>query len=161
MADVFLRFENWEKDIPNYIKNDPLWESLYYRVALYHFDLAWEDCDVLQKDFKARHNISQLIRSSGSISANMEEAVGRGVGTPDYIRIMKIALREIREARGWYYRCRHALPDKLLEHRYKVVDHLKALFVNMLNSHKSNLGKKKSHVTRALYLVTNKDFSYD
>ena len=143
MVDEFLKFEDWEKTIADYIKKDPLWESLYYRVALYLYDLVWDDCDILQKDFKARNNVSQLIRSSGSISANMEEAVGRGVGTPDYIRIMKISLGEIRETRGWYYRSRHALPDKLLEHRYKIVDHLKALVVNMLNSHKGNLGKKK------------------
>ena len=143
MADEFLKFEDWEKDVPGYVKKDPLWESLYYRVALYLYDLVWDDCDILQKDFKARHNISQLIHSSGSISANMEEAVGRGVGTADYIRILKIALGEIRETRGRYYRCRHALPANLLEHRYKVVDHLRALVVNLLNSHKGNLGKKK------------------
>jgi four helix bundle protein len=143
MTDEFLKFEDWEQTIADYIKKDSLWESLYYCVALYLYDLVWDDCDVLQKDFKARHNIAQLIRSSGSISANMEEVVGRGVGTPDYIRIIKISLGEIRETRGWYYRSRHALPDKLLEHRYKVVDHLKALVVNMLNSHKGNLGKKK------------------
>ena len=93
MTDEFLKFEDWEKTIADYIKKDPLWESLYYRVALYLYDLVWDDCEILQKDFKARHNISQLIRSSGSISANMEEAVGRGVGTPDYIRIMKLMLR--------------------------------------------------------------------
>jgi four helix bundle protein len=142
VADEFLKFEDWEKTIPNFIKKDPLWESLYYRVALYLYDLVWDDCDILQKDFKARHNIGQIIHSSGSISANMEEAVGRGLGTPDYVRILKISLGEIRETRGWYYRSRKALPVDLLEHRYKVVDHLKALVVNTLNSHKGNLGKK-------------------
>ena len=142
MADAFLKFEDWEKSIPAYIKKDPLWESLYYRAALYLYDLVWDDCDILEKHPKARHNVGQLIRSSGSISANMEEAAGRGVGTPDYVRILKISLGEIRETRGWYYRSRKALPPDLLEHRFKVVDHVKALVVKTLNSHKGNLGKK-------------------
>lgn len=33
MSDSFLKFEDWEKTIADYIKKDPLWESLYYRVA--------------------------------------------------------------------------------------------------------------------------------
>ena len=35
MVDKFLKFEEWEKTIADYIKQDSLWESLYYRVALY------------------------------------------------------------------------------------------------------------------------------
>jgi four helix bundle protein len=143
MAEEFLKFEDWENSIPNYIKKDALWDSLYYRLALYLYDLVWDDCDILQKDARARHNVAQLMHSSGSVSANMEEAFGRGVGTPDYVRILKISLGEIRETRGWYYRSRKALPVDLVEHRYKVVDHLRSLVVNTLNSHKGNLGKKK------------------
>ncbi len=142
MSNGFLKFEEWEKDAPKYMKKDPLWESLYYRIALYLYDLVWDDCDFLQKDFRARHNIGQIIHSSGSVSANMEEAYGRGVGTPDYVRILKISLGEIRETRGWYYRSRCALPADLLEHRYTVIDHLTSLVVNTLNSHKRNLGKR-------------------
>lgn len=82
MSDPFVKFEEWEKTIPGYFKKDPLWESLYYRVALYLYDLVWDDCELLQKDFRAKHSIAQIIRSSGSVSANMEEAYGRGVGTP-------------------------------------------------------------------------------
>ncbi len=90
MDEELLQFDEWEKMAPGYIKKDPLWESLYYRVALYLYDLVWDDCEILQKDFRARHNIVQIIHSSGSVSANMEEAYGRGVGTPDYLRILKI-----------------------------------------------------------------------
>ena len=142
MTQEFLKFEDWEKTVPSYVKKDPLWESLYYRVALFLSDLVWDDCDILQKDYRARNNVAQIIRSSGSVSANMEEAYGRGVGTPDYIRIIKIRLGEARETRGWYYRSRRAMPADLLEHRYKVCDHLIGLITSLLNSHKRNLGKK-------------------
>jgi hypothetical protein len=60
MSDEFLKFEDWEKTVPDYVKKDSLWESLYYRVALYLYDLVWDDCDILEKDFKARNNISQI-----------------------------------------------------------------------------------------------------
>ena len=142
MGKDFVKFEEWEKMVPNSMKKDPLWESLYYRVALFLYDLVWDDCELLQKDFRARHNVMQIIHSSGSVSANMEEAYGRGVGTPDYVRIIKISLGEARETKGWYYRSRRALPADLLEHRYKVLDHLISLITNLLNSHKRNLGKK-------------------
>jgi len=142
VSDTFVKFEEWEKTVPAYMKKDPLWDALYYRVALYLYDLVWDDCDLLQKDFRAKHNIAQITRSSGSVSANMEEAYGRGVGTPDYIRIIKISLGEARETRGWYYRSRRALPADLLEHRYKVCDHLIGLITSLLNSHKRNLGRK-------------------
>ncbi|RJP53995.1 MAG: four helix bundle protein [Anaerolineaceae bacterium] len=142
MSDAFIKFEEWEKTVPAYMKKNPLWEALYYRVALYLYDLVWDDCDLLQKDFRARSNVTQIVHGSGSVSANMEEAYGRGVGTPDYVRIIKISLGEARETRGWYYRSRHALPADLLEHRYKVCDHLIGLITSLLNSHKRNLGKK-------------------
>lgn len=142
MSNQFIKFEEWEKTVPEYFKKDPLWESLYYRVALFLSDLVWDDCELLQKDFRAKYYISQIMRSSGSVSANMEEAFGRGVGTPDYVRIIKISLGEARETRGWYYRARRALPTDLLEHRYKVIDHLISLITNLLNSHKRKLGKK-------------------
>ncbi len=142
MSDKFLKFDDWQKTVPDYMKKDPLWESVYYRVALFLHDLVWDDCELLRKDYRASHNISQIVRSSGSISANMEEAYGRGVGTPDYVRILKISLGEIRETKGWYYRSRQALPADLLEHRCTVIDHLLSLVINILNSHKRNLGKK-------------------
>lgn len=142
MGKEFVKFEEWEKTVPSYMKKDPLWESLYYRVALFLSDLVWDGCELLQKDFRARHNVMQIIHSSGSVSANMEEAYGRGVGTPDYVRIIKISLGEARETKGWYYRSRRALPADLLEHRFMVADHLISLITGLLNSHKRNLGKK-------------------
>ena len=141
MSETFLKFEEWLQTVPDYMKKDPLWESLYYRIAIFLYDLVWDDCEVLRKDYRGRENISQIIHSAGSISANMEEAYGRGVGTPDYVRILKISLGEIRETKGWYYRSRRALPADLLEHRYTVIDHLISLVINLLNSHKRNLGK--------------------
>ncbi len=93
-----------DNDCPNRLKSDPLWETVYYRKAEYLYDLAWRDCDLLYKDYRGRSIVSQLIRSAGSTSANLEEAYGRGVGTADYVRILRIAFGEARETQGWYFR---------------------------------------------------------
>ncbi len=45
---------------------------------------------------------------------------------------LRFSLGEARETRGWYYRSRHALPPELLEHRYKVVDHLISLLTSTI-----------------------------
>jgi four helix bundle protein len=64
-------------------KSDPLWNSEHYRQAMYLYDQAWEDCDLLNKDFRGFEISRQVIRSTGSICVNIEEAYGRGVDTPD------------------------------------------------------------------------------
>jgi len=118
----WLSFEEWQKTVLERLRKDPLWESQYYRLAMYLYDLAWDDCEILRKDYRGREIVGQLIRSTGSICANLEEAYGRGVGTPDYVRIMKIDIGEIREAQGWYFRSHRILPPDLLEHPLSVIN---------------------------------------
>ena len=82
-----------------------------------------------------------MIRSAGSISANIEEAYGRGVGTADYVRILRIALGEARETQGWYFRSRWVLLPEPLERRVALVQQVIALLVNTIARHRSNLTK--------------------
>jgi len=106
-----LPFEEWLKTVPEHMKADPLWKSAYYRLAMYLYDLVWLDAVTLNKDFRGREIVHQLVRSAGGVCANMEEAFGRGIGTADYVRIMRISLGELRETQGWYFRSRHILPN--------------------------------------------------
>lgn len=128
-----LTFEEWIETVPKQLKADPLWQSLYYRYAMYLYDLVWLDALTLNKDFRGREIVHQLIRSAGSICANMEEAYGRGVGTADFVRIMRISLGETRETQGWYFRSRHILPEDVMERRYKVIQQLIALVVTAID----------------------------
>ena len=66
-----------------------------------------------------RELISQLLRSTTSIAANIEEGYGRGYGR-DYGRFLRIAEGSAREARGWYYRNREALPAEVVQHRMEL-----------------------------------------
>lgn len=128
-----LTFQEWESILPERIKCSPLWKSDYYRAAMYLYDLAWQDCDSLRNDYRGREVASQLIRSAGNVCANIEEAYGRGLGTPDYVRIVRIALGEARETQGWYFRSRHLLPAELQERRMALIEQLIALLIRNLN----------------------------
>ncbi len=132
-------FSTWLQEVPERLRRDALWRSEYYRQAMYLYDLVWLDSLLLKSDFRAREIVSQLVRSAGSICANMEEAYGRGVGTRDYLRIMQIALGEARETQGWYFRARHALLADLLTRRLDVLNKLIASLVGTIAAHKRKL----------------------
>ena len=136
-------YQEWEGSVPTRMKEDPLWKSQYYRYAMYLYDFVWADCDVLKKDFRGREIARQLIRSSGSISANIEEAYGRGVGTADYVRILRIALGEARETQGWYLRSRHLLSSDIIDERLDVISQVISMLVNAISTQKKNISKKR------------------
>ncbi|MBS1250295.1 MAG: hypothetical protein MAG431_01889 [Chloroflexi bacterium] len=135
----FCNFKEWTETVPSSLKKSPLWDSKYYQLSMYLYDLVWRDCQKLRKDFRGRAVSNQIIRSSGSICANQEEAYGRGVGTADYIRVLRIALGEARETQGWYFRSRHILNEKVINHRTVVLDQIIALLVTNIQSHSKNL----------------------
>ena len=131
-----LPLEEWVKTLPDSLRSDPLWKSAYYRLAMYLYDLMWIDSVVINKDFRGREIVHQLVRSAGSVCANMEEAYRRGIGTADYVRIMRIALGELGETQGWYFRARHILGSELLEKRIKVIQQTIALTVKVIDQNR-------------------------
>jgi four helix bundle protein len=131
-----LPFEEWVKTLPDSLRNDPLWKSSYYRLSMYLYDLMWIDVELINKDFRGREIVHQLVRSAGSVCANMEEAYRRGIGTADYVRIMRIALGELGETQGWYFRARHILGSELLEKRIKVIQQAIALTVKVIDQNR-------------------------
>jgi len=102
-----------------------------YRLALFLHDLAWEDCGRLMKDIRGREIAKQLIRSVGSISANIEEGYGRGFGR-DYARFLSFSVGSARETRGWYYRGRKLLTEMVIKHRYNLLGQIIGLLVTAI-----------------------------
>ena len=125
---MFKNFEEWLIQVPESLKNDPLWEFVTYRHALFLADLAWFDTDRIIKDPKGKGIAWQLIDSAGSIAANIEEGFGRGFGK-DYSRFLRIAIGSARETRGWYYRSRHLLDEQILKHRLSLLDQIIASLI--------------------------------
>jgi four helix bundle protein len=109
-------FEQWQEDVPDSIRSDPLWNYVAYPKALFLHDLAWFDCERLLKDVRGRVLAAQLTDVASSISANIEEGYSKGFGA-DYARYLQIALGSARETRGWYWRVRHLLPSDVVKHR--------------------------------------------
>ncbi|MBI5303341.1 MAG: four helix bundle protein [Chloroflexi bacterium] len=133
-------FETWQATIPQRIRKNPLWNFVAYPKALFMYDLVWFDCEKLEKERRGRAIEEQIIRSAGSISANIEEGYGRGLGA-DYARFLKFALGSARETQGWYLRARHLLTDKVLDHRLALLDEIIALLVTTIAQQKSKRTK--------------------
>ena len=134
--DTELPFDEWVKTLPASLRNDPLWKSAYYRLAMYVYDLVWLDSVLINKDFRGREIVYQIVRSAGSVCANMEESYRRGIGTPDFVRIMRIALGELGETQGWYFRARHILGNEILDKRIKIIQQAIALTVTVIDQNR-------------------------
>lgn len=129
-------YEEWEADLHERIKADPVWKFWGYRKALFLYDLVWQDCDKLNKDHRGRAVVNQMIRSAGSISANIEEGTGRGFKGKEYSYYLRLALGSARETKGWYWRGRKQLSSAVLDHRLALLDEITGLIINQLSYHK-------------------------
>ncbi len=136
MSVINLAFDRWKEAIPERIRNGPLWVYSAYPKALYLYDLVWSDCESLMKDPRGKAIAEQIIRSAGSISANMEEGYGRGLGL-DYARFLGFGLGSARETQGWYLRARQLLSKDILEHRLALLDEIISLLVTTISQQKS------------------------
>jgi four helix bundle protein len=121
-------YEEWLGSVPASLKQDPLWNFAVYPKSILLYDLAWEDCERLMKDLRGRAIAQQLIRSAGSICANIEEGFGRGYGK-EYAYFLRISLGSARETRGWYCRGRKLLSRDVLQHRIGLLDEIVAMLI--------------------------------
>ena len=127
-----MDYEDWQLTVADAIKSDPVWQFFAYRKALYLYDMAWQDCEVLLRDVRGRAVAQQLIRSVGSISANIEEGHGRGPGR-DRNYFLRIATGSARETKGWYFRGKRLLSPATLSDRLDPLNEIIALLVTEIN----------------------------
>jgi four helix bundle protein len=131
-----MTYEEWEKDVHERVKAEPIWQFLGYRKALFFYELVWQDCEKLVRDRRGRAIAEQLVRSAGSVSANVEEGHGRGYGKQrDWF--FTVSIGSARESKGWYWRARHLVSSEVLDHRLALVDEVIALLVTELNRQRS------------------------
>jgi four helix bundle protein len=131
-----VTYEEWEGGVHERVLREPVWNFLGYRKALFFYDLAWQDCEKMMRDVRGRAVAKQLIRSAGSISANVEEGHGRGYGKQrDWF--FSVSLGSARESKGWYWRARRLLAPEVLDHRLALADEVIALLVTELANQRS------------------------
>lgn len=123
-----MTYEEWQKEVPESFKRDPLWNFEVYQKSMFLADLAWADCDKLLTDQRGRSIAWQLIESAGSVSANIEEGYGRGFGK-NYAQFLRIALGSARETRGWYWKGRHVFELNVIQHHLALIDEIIAALV--------------------------------
>lgn len=131
-----MTYEEWEASVHERIKREPIWQFLGYRRSLFLYDLVWRDCEGLMQDARGRAVAEQLIRSAGSISANVEEGHGRGYGK-QHNWFLAVAIGSARESKGWYWRAQHLFSREALDHRLALIDEVIALLITELNRQRS------------------------
>ena len=138
----FETYQAWEAGVHQRVKDEPMWGFFGYRKALFLYDLLWEDCDKLSADRRGKAIVDQIIHSTGSISANIEEGHGRGFGK-EYGYFLRVAAGSARETKGWYWRRRNLLPQNVLDHRLSLLDEIIGLLITEINCQKTYNQRKK------------------
>ena len=136
-----MKYEEWLATVPDSLKQDSLWQFNVYPKSVFLYDLLWEDCESLMKDVRGRAIAEQIIRSGGSIGANVEEGFGRGFGA-EFAYFLRVALGSARETRGWYYRARRLLKPEVLTHRLDLLDEIVGVLVKSVD-HQKQLSRRK------------------
>ncbi len=137
-----MTYEEWEQSLHQRVKDDPVSRFFGYRKALFLYDLVWKDCERLTGDRRGKTVVDQIIRSAGSISANVEEGYGRGYGK-EYAYFLRVAVGSARETKGWYWRGRQMLSKVIIDHRLSLLDEIISLIVHEINRQKKNRPIKK------------------
>ena len=112
---------------------DPLLRYPFYVKALDLYDRVLEDTDRRIPDERWRVIVMQLVRSAGSIGANIEEGYGRGT-SQEFAYKLKIARGEAYESRGWYRRSRRFLPAEVVVTRSRQLGEIIALLSANINT---------------------------
>ncbi len=131
-------YEAWVVTVPGQITSEEVWKFFGYRKALFAYDVCWQDCEQLLAHPLGKSVAQQLIRSAGSIAANIEEGSGRGYGK-DRLYFLRIALGSARESKGWYYRAKALLKPDVLDHRLNLLSEVIALLVTEIQNSSAKL----------------------
>ena len=133
-----MKYEEWLARVPESLKKDPIWKFVAYPKALLLFDLVWEDSEKLLRDTRGREVARQLVRSAGSVSANIDEGFGRGIDRKEYVQFLRYALGSARETRSWYYKSRYLLTEQVVQHRMDLCSEIIALLVTAIKNRKQS-----------------------
>ena len=140
-----MNYDEWIKNVPQAITQDPLWNLKVYRLALFAADIGWHDVTRLMQDKRTLALSDQLYRALGSIGGNLSEGYSRGSGK-DRARFYEYSLGSARECRNWYYNGRHVLEAKVSNHRMNLLSQIARLLLTMLPSERDTYLRDSSSI---------------
>ena len=143
-----MTYEEWERSVPEEIRADVLWRVEAYRLGLFLSDLAWEDAMVLFADRRTRSVADQVYRASGNISSNVCEGYSRSSSKSRAIHY-EYALASTRETRDWYFKARHVLQARVVEHRIALATTIIRLTLTMISQERRAARKLNSPRSRS------------
>ncbi len=126
-----MRYEEWERTVPEIIREDSLWKMAAYRYGVFLADLGWHDVTKLVQDRRTLALSGQLYEALCSISANLAEGYSRGT-SKDRARFYEYSLGSARESRDWYFKSRHILGENIVRHRLQLLTHIIRLLLTMV-----------------------------
>jgi four helix bundle protein len=110
---------------------DPLYGLRAFELARSAVEIGTGDAQTLARRAATRLVSGQLLRSVGSITANIAEGYGRGTGA-DRARFYEYALGSAREAREWYRSAGAVLQAGLVSDRLARLDAIVSLLIGLV-----------------------------
>jgi four helix bundle protein len=138
-----MEYGEWEKTVPEAIRNASLWRMTAYRFALFLADTSWQDVSKLAQDRRTVSLSDQLYRAVGSISANLAEGYSRGTGK-DRARFYEYALGSARESRDWYFKGQQILGEPVVHHRLQLLTDIIRLLLTMVPQQRDYIVREDS-----------------
>jgi len=115
------------------VMKDPLENYPIYVKSMEFYDKMWDDTDILRKDPGGIEIMRQLVRSAGSVCANIQEGYGRG-STKEFLYFLRESRGSARGTKGWNRRSKRLLKPELLKERISEMDEMIALLASMINT---------------------------
>ena len=126
-----MTFDSWKEQVPDAIRDDPLWGMRVYQLSLFASDVSWRDAGTLRDEERTQSVADQLYRAVGSIGANVAEGYSRGTGR-DRARFYEYALGSARESRDWYFKGRFGLGKDVVQHRLDFMTEIIRLLLTII-----------------------------
>ena len=131
----------WEKLQHQAVTGDPVWRLLCYRESMFLLEQVREDMKAFEHSSVHAPSMGQLLRATGSISANIAEGYGRPT-TADRVRFLSYALGSARESISWYQALRPSIEHVATDSRLTRIARIRRLLIGLLSRLRTKTGRK-------------------
>lgn len=137
-----LGLAEWaQAEVPEVMRNDPIWRLPAYRYSLYLGDLVQADVYRMRHDIRTRSCVDQLITAVESISSNTAEGYSRTTGR-DRAKFYEYAHSSAREARDWLFKTRHPLDRATVYERIELVSRVMRILITAIRQERADPGSR-------------------